>query len=185
MASAATPALPPEVYAVFCGSIDQGSVQKIFNGLTTAIAQNVKEVHVLFQSLGGGVGDGISLYNFFAALTIDLTLYNVGQVSSAALIAYLGAKKRKTSAYASFMTHRTTGPATAMEAGRMKATAESIALDDQRTEAILRKHITMPDDKWARLDDGLWFSAEEAVKFGVADGIAEFAPPPGSKIFNI
>jgi ATP-dependent Clp protease protease subunit len=170
---------------VFCGAIDQASVQRIFNGLTTASVQNVKEAHVLFQSLGGSVGDGIALYNFFAGLTLDLTLYNVGNVSSAALIAYLGAKKRKTSAFATFMTHRTSGPAQAFEAARLKAITESVILDDQRTEAILRKHISMPENRWAALESDLLFSAEDAVKYGVADEIAEFAPPLGSKIFHI
>lgn len=165
--------------------MDPASTQRIFNGLTNASAQNVKEVHVLFQSLGGGVGDGIALYNFFRAVTFDLILYNVAQVSSAALIAYLGAKRRKTSRYASFMTHRTTSPAVAMEAGKFKSMMESVLFDDQRTEAILRQHITMPEDKWADLNNDLWFSAEDAVKFGIADEIAEFAPPQGSKIFNI
>jgi ATP-dependent Clp protease protease subunit len=182
---ASAPTLPPEVYAVFCGPIDQASTQKIFNGLTLATTQNVKAVHVLFQSLGGSVGDGIALYNFFAAITIDLTLYNVGQVASAALIAYLGAKKRKTSSHASFMTHRTTSPALAYEATRLKAVTESVLLDDQRSEAVLRKHVTMPDDKWAELENGIWFSAEDALKFGIANEIADFAPPPGAKIFNI
>jgi ATP-dependent Clp protease protease subunit len=182
---ASNPPLPPEVYVVFCASIDQSSVQKILGGVTNAVTQNVKEIHMLFQSVGGTVGDGIALYNFFQALTIDLTLYNVGQVSSAALIAYLGAKKRKVSAYASFMTHRTTSPAIALEGGKLRAMTESVILDDKRTEAILRKHITMPEEKWTALEDNLWLSAQDAVKFGIADEIAEFAPPPNTKLFNI
>ena len=110
-ASPPTLQLPPIVYAVFCGAMDQASAQRFFTGFASASSQNVKEVHVLFQSLGGNVAEGIALYNFFRALTFDLILYNVAQVSSSALIAYLGAKKRKTSAHASFMTHRTTSPA--------------------------------------------------------------------------
>ncbi len=179
------PPLPSVVYAIFCGPIDQASTQRILNGLSNASVQNVKEAHLIFQSLGGSVGEGIALYNFFKALTFDLTVYNIAQVSSAALIAYLGAKKRKVSRYATFMTHRTTAPATAMEASKLKSVIESVTFDDQRTEAILRQHITMPDDKWAALDSDLWLSAEDAVKFGLADEIAEFAPPQGNKIFHI
>jgi len=175
--------LPSIVYATYCGPIDQAAVQKIVAGLSRATIENVKEVHVMFQSLGGGVGDGIALYNFFRAFTVDLTLYNVGNISSIALVSYLGAKRRKTNTFATFMTHRTTSPAVALEGGKLKAMTESVLLDDQRTEAILRKHITMPEDKWAALETGLWFTATEAVKFGIADEIAEFAPPVGTKIF--
>ena len=185
MGASPSPQLPSVVYAVFCSPIDQPSVQRIFSGMANASAQNVKEILVLFQSLGGGVGDGIALYNFFRALTTDLVLYNAAHVASAALIAYLGAKKRKTSAYATFGAHRTSSPALAFEAGKLKTTLESLLLDDQRTEAILRKHISIPEEKWTTLEHNLWFSAEDAVKFGLADEIAEFAPPIGSKIFNI
>lgn len=180
-----TPTLPPIVYATFFGPIDSASAQRIVNGLTNASAQKVKEAHILFQSPGGGVGEGIALYNLFKAVTFDLILYNVGQIASAALISYLGAKKRKTSRYATFMTHRTTGPAIAMEATKLKTVAESVILDDKRTEAILRQHITMPEDKWAARDNDVWFTAEDAVKFGIADEIAEFAPPLGSQLYNI
>jgi ATP-dependent Clp protease, protease subunit len=184
-ANPVTSQLPPIVYAAFFGPIDPACTQRIANGLTNASVQNVKEAHVLFQSLGGTVGEAIALYNLFKALTFDLTIYNVGQICSAALIAYLGAKHRKTSKYATFMTHRTTGPAIAMEASRLKTVTESVLLDDQRTETILRQHITMPEDKWDARDNDLWFSAEDAVKFGIADEIAEFAPPLGSKLFHI
>jgi ATP-dependent protease ClpP protease subunit len=44
----------------------------------------------------------------------------------------------------------------------------------------------MPRNKWAHFDhNDLWFSAEEAVQFGIADEIAEFAPPVGTKLYNL
>jgi ATP-dependent protease ClpP protease subunit len=89
---------PPEVYAIFCGGIDQAMAQKIVNNLTAASVQKVKHVHLLFQSAGGYVGDGVFLYNLFRSIPVELTLYNVGQISSAGVVAYLGAKRRKTSA---------------------------------------------------------------------------------------
>ena len=97
------PTIPStEVYFVFCGIIDQNSVNRIFNTLAvvTNPQNHVVHVHLLFQSTGGFVGDGFCLYNFFKSLTVDLTIYNVGSVQSAATIAFLGAKKRKTSARA-------------------------------------------------------------------------------------
>src|ERR1035438_7167886 len=95
-------ASPSELYAVFCGQIDQLSVQHIFAAVEEASRNSVKSIHILFQSSGGCVGDGVCLYNFFRVLPFDLTLYNVGSVQSIAAIAYLGAKHRKTSAHALF-----------------------------------------------------------------------------------
>jgi ATP-dependent protease ClpP protease subunit len=61
-----------------------------------------------------------------------------------------------------------------------------VALDDQRTETILRHHLKMPDDLWeVHKSADLWLSAEEAVKYGLATDIAEFAPPFGSQVFNV
>lgn len=147
----------------------------------------VQKVHLFFQSSGGGVGDGIALYNFFKALPIDLTIYNPGNIYSIATIAYLGAQKRKTSAHAVFGMHRTSGPAMAMESEKLKTLAEATAMDDKRTQAIIKEHTSLPTTMWKKLQGGgdLFFSAEDAVKFGIADEIGDFSPPPGTAIFSV
>ena len=177
---------PKEVHAAFAGQIDQIAVQKIFQGLGAAMNNNVTHVHLLLQSAGGYPGDGVCLYNFFRVLPIDLTLYNVGSVCSAAVIAYLGAKKRKTSAHATFLVHRTQSPFQATTADRLKALTQSVLLDDERTEAILREHITLTDEKWDvhKVAD-LWLSAKDALQSNLATEIGEFAPPLGERVYII
>ncbi len=181
------PILPAEVYAVFCGPINQDTVQRIFNGLTTASANKVQRMHLLFQSNGGTVGDGICLYNFFKTFPVDLILYNVGAVQSIAVIAYLGAKTRKTSARALFMLHRTSSPAQATMAVTLKGVAKSLTLDDQRAESILKESVTLlGNEQWSNLDYyDFFFSGEEAVKIGLAHEIGEFSPPSGTQIYNV
>jgi ATP-dependent Clp protease, protease subunit len=189
MASTPAPAsaLSSEVYGVFCGSIDQGTVQRIFSGLTNASANNVRHIHLLFQSNGGTVGDGVCLYNFFKSFPIPITVYNVGAVQSIAVIAYLGAKIRKTSARALFMLHRTSSPPQAALAVTLKGIAKSLTLDDQRTESILKENITLlGDEQWSNLDYyDFFFSGEEAIKIGLAHEIGEFSPPPGAQVYIV
>jgi ATP-dependent Clp protease, protease subunit len=183
---AAAPAGPPELYAVFCGNLDQGSVGRIMHGVTTAIANRVPRLHLLFQSSGGLVGDGVCLYNFFKALPLPLTVYNVGSVSSIAALAYLGAEERKVSAHATFMLHRTYASPQAAVAERLQAIAKSLILDDQRTETILRQNLKLNEERWAEhRSQDIWFSAEEAVEAGLANSIADFAPPKGALIYSI
>jgi ATP-dependent Clp protease protease subunit len=180
------PDKPKDIFAVFCGVIDHQAVQKLFNTLTLATVptNNVRTVHMIFNSAGGNVADGVCLYNFFKAMTVDLALYNVGAVWSAAAIAYLGAKKRRTGARASFMIHRTHVSPQAAKAGALKAYTNSVALDDARTESILREHLKLSN--WEDLDKyDLFFSGQEAVEIGLADEVAEFCPPPGTQIFNV
>src|ERR1700730_9450580 len=105
---ATQPAPPPEeLYAIFCGEINQGNTQKLVQGLTTVHSMAVKHLHVLFHSWGGFVGDGVFIYNLLKDFPMEITLYNAGQVASAAVLAFLGAKNRKTTANAVFMIHRT------------------------------------------------------------------------------
>ena len=161
---------PPPVYATFAGTIDQAAVQRMFQGFTGTMSTGTQEVHLLFHSGGGFVGDGIALYNFFRALPIDLTLYNAGTVGSIATIAYLGARKRKTSAYAAFMIHRSYVSPPFATARRLEGTTKSLLLDDERSEAILREHLKLSDEHWRDLEHhDVNFSARQAVDIGLAD----------------
>jgi ATP-dependent Clp protease, protease subunit len=181
-----TPILPENVYAIFCGDIAQVTAAKVVAGLTVAMGAKVKHVHLLFQSAGGYVGDGVFLYNLFRSIPIELTLYNVGQVSSAGVVAYLGARRRKTSKGATFMLHRSTNSPQFATASKLNHIARSLVLDDQRAEDIFRGHVQFPPELWEQLRDrDIYISADEAVQFGVADEIADFSPPTGTQVFNI
>lgn len=185
MATNPTP-LPEEVYGIFCDQVSQDSVKRISASCSFASQNNIKTIHLIFQSTGGFVGDGICLYNIFRALPIDLVLYNCGTVSSIAALAFLGASKRKASAGAAFMLHRTTASPQSASAGVLNAFTESVALDDKRTEAIYRAHLNLSADKWQGMNNhDIWFSAEEAIKAGFVDEIGDFSPPKGTKIYAI
>ena len=190
---AASPALTSEgagrqddVYATFVGPIDQSAAHRLANSVAIACSGGVKRLHVLFQSEGGEVGAGVFLYSLFRSLPFDLTLYNSGSVQSAATIAYLGAKHRKASTHAAFMIHRSFAIEHTATAARLKSVAESVRVDDERTEAILRSHITLTPERWSDLDrHDLTFTAREAVAIGLADEVCDFSPPPGSQFFNL
>ncbi len=182
----AAPAVAPDVYAVFTGQIDANTVQRLFNSLTGAMGGGHTHIHLLFHSPGGAPSDGIALYNFFRGLTVDLTLYNVGSVASAAVTAYLGAKYRKTSKYGSFMLHKTFINPINATVDKLKNTSRSLLLDDTRTEAILKERTKLTPEQWEiRRTGDLWLSADDALAAGIATEIAEFAPPAGYRIFNI
>jgi ATP-dependent Clp protease protease subunit len=176
-----------DLYLIFCGSIDAVATQKIATALSNAAAQNAKSIHLVMQTAGGSVADGIFLYNLFRASPIDLTLYNIGLIASAGVIAYLGAHHRKTSALAIFMTHRTTAPSLPAHPSQSRGgIMHSIYLDDARTETILKAHLKLSEDVWANLwRHDLHWSANDAVSVGVADAVAEFAPPFGASILTL
>jgi ATP-dependent Clp protease protease subunit len=184
----ATPvSLPSELYASFTGAINADALQRITKGFDIAMTQKVQHVHLFFQSTGGWVNDGVAMYNYFKALPLELTVYNPGVVSSIAVVAYLGARHRKTSAHAVFMIHRTQcNFPQGIPASRAQTMIDAAILDDQRTEAILKERLALPAEKWAHFKhDDLHFSATEAVEYGIADEIADFSPPSNGQIYNI
>ena len=89
MTNGVAPDAPKELYGMFAGPIDQAAAQRISNAMTLAINNGVEGIHLLFQSGGGNVGDGIYIFNLFRSLPISLTLYNAGSIASVAVIAYL------------------------------------------------------------------------------------------------
>lgn len=180
------PSAPEHFYGLFAGSIDQQAVMRFHNALSLASRENASHIHLLFQCSGGIVGDGISLYNLFRACPVDLTLYNVGSVCSIGVIAFLGAKHRKTSKYGTFMIHKAyLGPVIAT-ADKFVAHANQMAIDDARIEAILKTETKIAADKWdVHKYADVWFSADDAIQAGIADGFGEFAPVVGKPIFNV
>lgn len=177
---------PTEVYAFFAGTIDTQAAQRIMHGIDLSTQSGVKTFHLLMQSTGGFVSDGVCLYNFFRALPIDLAIYNCGSIASAATTAYLGAKIRKTSAFATFMIHRTHVSPVAANTSTLEALTHSIGLDDARLDAIHKSQLRLSKEKWDihNVRD-LWFSAKEAVDCGIASEIGEFSPPVGTSIYSL
>lgn len=154
--------------------------------MAAATQQNVKGVHLLFQSFGGTVCDGVFLYGLFRSLPIDLTVYNGGSVQSIAALAFLGAKRRITSRSATFMIHRTMNSPQFANVSRLKAATVGVMIDDVRTEEILRRHLSLTDDKWSELNhNDLFFSGEDSIKVGFAQEVGEFSPPLGCPVYNL
>ncbi len=176
---------PSQVYGVFYGQLNESSVQRLFSGLIN-VAQNTKHVHLLLQSSGGRPSDGICLYNFLKRYPIDLSIYNSGSVQSIATIAFLGSKIRIVDRHATFMVHRVfwlTPHAIPVE--EITTAMQSMKLENERIESILRKHIKFSHTAFSNLGSKeLWYSAKDAVRIGLADKIGTFSPPRGSRIHN-
>jgi ATP-dependent Clp protease protease subunit len=180
-----TQSQPAEMWAAFCGDINAVNVAKFINGIGVVAGKGTKKLHVLFQSWGGFVGDGVFLYNVLSKFPIEVVLYNAGQVASAATLAYLGAPSRKTTANAIFMIHKASNTPNSSGAGKLKAVASNLDMDDARIEGILRARLRLPEEIWTQfLYHDVYLSGDDAVKYGMADEIAEFSPPPGVNILN-
>jgi ATP-dependent Clp protease protease subunit len=182
-----TQQLPEEIYASLAGPVDNQMVQRIFNTFSLALNGGVKTVHLLIQSTGGFVGDGIAIYNYFRSLPINIVSYNCGSIFSIAVVVFLGAKERKAIETATFGIHKSHNPnAAPATSENLRLVADALRIDDERTEKILRENITLSPEKWRMHERGdLSITANEAKEFGLIHEVGGFHVPPGNQICNI
>lgn len=173
-------------YCIFSGTITHETVQRFFERFALLSQNGFDHAHVLLQSSGGAVSDGVCLYNFFRTLPLGLTLYNGGIVGSIAAIAYLGAPKRLASKGSTFMVHRTQlGPITTTGMN-IDAYAKNLAALDASTDMILHQHLKLTGEQWEahRVGD-LWFTADEGKACGLCTDLGDFSPPMGQMLTYI
>lgn len=175
-----------EVYATFAGGIDDSAVQRFFSAFNAGINNKVKRVHLLVHSSGGMISDGIALYNYLNSIPIEIYTYNMGQVSSIAVLPFLSGARRFASSSAFFMIHKSHVTPQTGTSTQLKEQARYLSLEDARVEGILKSGINLPTAKW-RLHrySNVHLTAEEAMSFGLITAVHDFIPPAGSQIYTI
>jgi ATP-dependent Clp protease protease subunit len=176
-----------EAWFTLSGDVNSDMVHRVFESVSEMTEDGVDVAHVLVQSNGGYVSDGLCLYNFLSRAPIDFVMYNAGAVASIAVILFLSGKRRFASETARFMVHKS--HATASPGARPDALniiVEGLRADDARTEAILRKHIELTPEQWAiHQYSDLHLTSRDAKIAGMIDDILDFAPPKGVRLRNI
>ncbi|MDP3940083.1 MAG: ATP-dependent Clp protease proteolytic subunit [Deltaproteobacteria bacterium] len=174
-------------YLGFSGLIDSGGVAKIAGALNTCVNEQFDRVYLCFNSLGGYVGDGIYLYNHIRALPVPLTIHNTGTVASIGVTVFVAAETRKCSGNSVFMIHPVQVPSgSAMATAPLQAALDAALKDEERTEAILRERAGIADEILAkRRTTDVYLTADDALKHGLVNDVAEFALPAGNKIFHL
>jgi ATP-dependent Clp protease protease subunit len=178
---------PTEAYFTLSGDVNSDMVHRVFEAVSDMTEDGIETAHVLVQSNGGYVSDGLCLYNFMANSPIEFIMYNAGAVASIAVVLFMAGTRRYASDTARFMIHKS--HATASPGSRPDALniiVEGLRADDARTEAILRKRIELTPEQWAIHQYGdLHLTARDAKVAGLIDDVVDFAPPKGAPLHNI
>ncbi len=174
-------------YFTLSGDVNSDMVHRVFEAVASMTEQGIETAHVLVQSNGGYVSDGLCLYNFLSNSPIEFVMYNGGAVASIAVILFLAGRRRYASETARFMVHKS--HATASPGARPDALniiVEGLRADDARTESILRKHIELTPEQWAiHQYSDLHLTSRDAKVAGMINDIADFAPPKGARLRNM
>jgi ATP-dependent Clp protease protease subunit len=176
-----------EAWFTLSGDVNSDMVHRVFEAVATMTEDGLETAHVLVQSNGGYVSDGLCLYNFMANAPVEFVMYNGGAVASIAVILFLAGTRRYASETARFMIHKS--HATASPGSRPDALniiVEGLRADDARTESILRKHIELTPEQWGIHQYGdLHLNGRDAKTAGLVDEVKDFAPPKGAPLRNI
>lgn len=176
-----------EAWYTLSGDVNSDMVHRVFEAVAEMTEEGIGTAHVLVQSNGGYVSDGLCLYNFLANAPVEFVMYNGGAVASIAVILFLSGSRRYASETARFMIHKS--HATASPGSRPDALniiVEGLRADDARTESILRKHIELTPEQWGIHQYGdLHLSGRDAKTSGMVNEVKDFAPPKGAPLRNI
>ncbi|WP_296001374.1 ATP-dependent Clp protease proteolytic subunit [Rugamonas sp.] len=169
------------------GDVNSDMVRRVFEAAADMTEDHIETAHILIQSNGGYVSDGICLYNYLSQLPVRIVTYNAGAVASIAVILFLAGEQRYASETSRFMVHKS--HASAPHGARpdaLRIIVEGLQADDARTEQILRKHVRLTEEHWhIHAYSDLHLTAAEAEGVGMIDAVRDFAPPKGQRVTNI
>lgn len=176
-----------EAWFTLSGDVNSDMVHRVFEAVSMMTEDGIETAHVLVQSNGGYVSDGLCLYNFLANAPIEFVMYNGGAVASIAVILFLSGTRRYASETARFMIHKSHASApSGARPDALRIIVEGLQADDARTEAILRQNVQLTDDHWlVHSMSDLHLTARDAEKVQLVHGIRDFTPPKGKRVTNI
>lgn len=169
------------------GDVNSDMVHRVFDAVADMTEDMVSDAHILVQSNGGYVSDGICLYNYLSKLPVRIHMYNAGAVASIAVILFLAGQKRYASQTARFMVHKSHASApSGARPDALRIIVEGLQADDARTEQILRQHVELSEEHWRVHNySDLHLTADDALAVNMINDVADFSPPKGKRVTNI
>jgi ATP-dependent protease ClpP protease subunit len=104
-ASQAEQQKPNTTYVSFSAEINTNTTESLIATLSNLANQKISTVHLLISTPGGGVTQGINLYNVMRALPFKLITHNVGNVDSIGNAVFLAGVERYACPHSTFMFH--------------------------------------------------------------------------------
>lgn len=145
------------------------------------LERDCDSVRVRINSQGGEVYAGIAIFNALRSCKCDITIYTDGIAASIAGVIAMCGRKHYMSRYSRLMIHSVSGGVYGNRRDLEKMIDEIVSLEETIGEIISKRMGISPEEVKSRFFDGddHWFTAEQAVELGLADGIYD-APGFGS-----
>ena len=169
------------------GEINQGSAARVM--MQMLYLENIKrgqDISLYINSPGGAVDDTLALYDTMRFLSSPVSTYCIGRAySGASVLLTAGTKgKRYILPHAKVMIHQPYGGITG-QAEDIRIQAEQIGKMKAELNKIIARHTGQPVENILRdAERDKYFSAEEAVAYGLVDEVLQETPKEVRNVFN-
>ena len=148
-----------------------------------------EEVHLLLSTPGGGVMNGMNIYNVLRGLPFNLVTHNVGNVDSIGSTIFLAGERRYSCPQSTFMFHGVgvfSQDKSRLEQKELQERLASIGADQNRIGNIFQERTKMSEaDVKSLFLEAKTQNAAYAVSTGIVDEIRNVDIPLGSPVFAL
>jgi len=156
------------------GDIDAEAANNFIKQIVWLNQQNKSEaIKVMISSNGGSVVHGLAMYDAIQTSQAPVETYCIGTAYSMGAVLFAAGKKRYILEHSKVMLHEPLiGSGVGGSASSVKAMSDSLQSTKQQLNKILCKHTGKTQKQMEKVTNhDHYFSAKEAVDFGLADEI--------------
>lgn len=178
--------MAPERFINFQADIEDITAHRLVKLCTDAYRDALSKITILINSRGGGVPQGLALYNFIRGLPIEVEVHNIGMVDSIANAVYLAADKRYSVPSARFLLHGVTISGQALTEENLVRGLKTVRRDNELVATTIAGRTKYTVEELKELFKGEHvLSAEEAKEKGIVHEIKELQLPTDAEVFDI
>ena len=190
------PAKPPKIAVKgkkpvcisFSSEISPSTASALQAALGNSVNNGHDEIHLFLSTPGGSVQEGITIYNFIRSLAVPVITYNVGGVNSIGNVVFQAAERRVSAIVSSFMFHGVgfNIQNARLEMKHLQERMQGIKSDQSLIADIMVRHTKLERDEVDRLFlEMAYLTANEAMKCGITDEVADIHLPKGMPILQL
>lgn len=155
------------------GFFEEGIDAKAVHTELKALSKNIKYLDLRINSVGGSVFEGFAIYNLLKQSGLKITTHVDGLAASIASVIALAGDRVVMGEGAQMMIHSAWTFAYGNVRDFENVIDRLITIDDQLISAYVKKSKKTKAEVQKLVQNETWFTADQAVEFGLADEKAE------------
>lgn len=180
--------MPGPVVIRFFSPVVEGSINALMQAIDGQMRRGADEFILLISSPGGSVFHGLSAYNYLKGIPARITTHNFGSVDSIGVVLYCGGGTRLSVPQARFSLHTPmlTFQNASFEEPQLVEKLAQLRMDVENIAKVIAANTNRSEEQViASMHDRRTLNPEEAVSWGLVDGIQAQLYPAGATVISI